>query len=82
MVDVEDRELLDLELLQLRQQLGVDLVAGLGVDLAVGEVDDVLGEIAPGEVLGADQHLVEAALGKLARLPGGDFLTGLGDDVA
>ena len=37
-------EFLDLLLLELGEQLGVELVAGFGVDLAVFEIDDVLGD--------------------------------------
>ena len=61
-VDVEDREFLDLGLLQRLEQLGVELVAGLAVDLAGLQVDDVFGEVPAGQVVGAEQHLLEARL--------------------
>ena len=67
MVDVEDRELLDLGLVQRLQQLGIELVAGLAVDLARLQVDDVLGQVLAGQIVGAEQHLLQAAFGQLAR---------------
>ncbi len=41
-VDVEDRDLLETELLQRLEQLLLDLLAGLAVDLAGLQIDDVL----------------------------------------
>ena len=69
-------------LLQRREQLGVELVAGLDVDLAGLQVDDVLGEIAADQVLGADQHLLQAAFGQLARAARRHLLAGLGHHLA
>jgi hypothetical protein len=74
-VDVEDRELLDLGLVQRLQQLGIELVAGLAIDFARAEVDDVLGQILAGQVVGAEQNLLEAALGQLARAACRDLLS-------
>ncbi len=82
MVDVEDREILDLRFLQRLQQLGVELLAGLAVDLARLQIDDVLGQIPAGQVLGVEQHLLEAFLGQLAGALGRHLLAGLGDHLA
>ncbi len=81
-IDVEDVELLDLLVLELGQELGVELGPGLGIDLARLEVDDVLGDVAPGEVVRGDQHLLQAAFRELARLAGGDLLARLRHDLA
>ena len=81
-IDVEDREFLDLLILQLGQQLGVELVAGFRIDRARLQVDDVLGDVAAREVVGGDEHLLQAALGQLARLARGDLLARLDHDLA
>ena len=81
-VDVEDREILDLLLLELGQQLRVELIAGLGDGSCRSPVDDVLGDVATGEVVGGDEHLLEAALGQLTRLARRDLLARLDDHLA
>ena len=81
-IDVEDREILDLGLFQGLQQLGAQLVAGLAVELAGLHVDDVLGQVLAGQVVGAEQHLLEAFLGQLAGALGGDLLARLGHHLA
>ena len=52
-----------------REQLLVQLVAGLGVDLAGLEVDHVLGEVMAVEVLVGDLERLEALLGELPGAP-------------
>ena len=51
--------------LQLRQQLVVELVAGLGVDLAGLHVDDVLGEVAAGKSSSVTSSSFRPLLGEL-----------------
>ena len=82
MIDVEDREFLELAAVDLGDQLGVDLLAGLTVDLAGLEVDDILGEIAAIQLLFADQDLLDAVLGQLAGDARGQLFAGLDDHFA
>ena len=64
-IDVEDRNLLETQILQRGQQLGVELLARLAVDLARLHIDDVLREIAAVQILVADQQLLQALVGEL-----------------
>ena len=81
-VDVEDREFLDLLLLQLGQQLGVELVAGFGEDLARLQVDDVLGDVAAGEVVGENSTSLRPLSASSRALARRDLLARLGDHFA
>ena len=69
-------------LLQRLQQLGVELLAGLAVDLARLHVDDVLGEVAAVQVVVADQKLFQALIGELLGETRGDLPAGLDRDLA
>ena len=82
MVDVEDRNLLETEVLQRCEQLGVELLARLAVDLARLHVDDVLGEVAAVQILVADQQLLQALVGELLGETRGDLAAGLDRDLA
>ena len=64
------------------QRLLVDLVAGLEIDLAGGEVDDVLGEIAAEQVVLGRLDRLEALVGELLGLARGDLLAALDHDFA
>ena len=70
------------ESLQRREQLGVELLAGLAVDLAGLHVDDVLGEVAAVQILVADQKLFQAFVGELLGETRGDLAAGLDRDLA
>ncbi len=65
MVDVEDRDLLEAEILQRSEQLRIELLARLAVDLARLHVDDVLGEVAAMQVGVADEELFQTLIGEL-----------------
>ena len=82
MIDVEDREVLDLRLLERLQQLGIQLVAGLAIDLAGLHVDDVLGQVLARKIGVVEEHLLQALLAQLARAPCGDLLAGLDHHLA
>ena len=64
------------------QRLFVDLVAGLEEDLAGLVVDDVLGEVAAEQVLVGRLDRLQALVGKLLGLAGGDLLALLDHDFA
>ena len=81
-VDVEDLDFLAAGLEQNLQRLFVDLVAGLEEDLAGLVVDDVLGEVAAEQVLVGRLDRLQALVGKLLGLAGGDLLALLDHDFA
>src|SRR5262245_65907755 len=76
MIDVEDRDFLEVELLQRGEQLGLELLARLAIDLARLHVDDVLGEVAAMKVLVADEQLLQALIGEFLGEPRGDLAAG------
>ncbi len=82
MVDVEDREFLQLGVLEDRDQLCVELVAGLGENLPCLQVDDVLGEVSSGEILRRDQNVLEAGFTEFTCTACRDLLAALGYDFA
>ena len=82
MVDVEQRNFLEPELLELSHQLRLDLLAGLAVDLARLLVEDILGEIAAVELLVGDEQLLQALVGELLRQARGELAAGLNHDLA
>ena len=67
--------------LQRCQQLLVELVAGLGKDLAGLLVDEFIGEIKAVKILVAHQQLLDAVFGELAGQARRDLLAGLDDDL-
>ena len=81
-VDVEDLDFLFAGGEQDLQRLLVDLVAGFEEDLAGRVVDDVLGQIAAEQVLVGRLDGLEALVGELLGLAGGDLLALLDDDFA
>ena len=81
-IDVEDEEILDLLILELRQQFCVELTPSLSVDLARIQIDNVLGKIAAGQIVGGDEHFFEATFRQLAGLARGDLFTRLDDHLA
>ena len=81
-VDLEQLQLLLAELGKRLEQLGGDLVARLGVDLAGLQVDDVLGDVAADQRLVGDAQRLDLLLLELLGEPRGDLLAGLGDDLA
>ena len=82
MIDVEDRDLLETEILERGQQLGVELLARLAVDLARLHIEDVLRQVAAVQVLVADQQLLQAFVGELLGETRGDLAAGLDGDLA
>ena len=82
MVDVEKLDLLESEFLQRLEQLFFDLLAGLAIDLAGLQIDDVLGQVAAIEVLILHQELFQALLGELVGKPRRDLAAGLDRDLA
>src|SRR5262245_3694309 len=82
MIDVEDRDFLEVDLLQRGEQLGVEFLARLAIDLARLHVDDVLGEVAAMEILVADEKLFQALIGELLGEPRGDLAAGFDRDLA
>src|SRR4029079_5853255 len=61
-VDVEDREILDLLILQLSQQIRVELIAGFSDDGTSLQVHDVSGDVTAREVVGGDEYLLQSTL--------------------
>ena len=82
MVDVEDRDFLETEIAQRGDELGVDLFARLGVDLAGLHIDDVLGEVAAMQVLVLDEEFLQAFIGELLGKTRGDLAAGLDGDLS
>ena len=82
MVDRQHRQFVDAGLLQLVEVAGRQLVTSFEQNLAGPLVDDVDGEVAPGQLLGGDELLGEAALDQLLDQTRGHLRAGLGDDLA
>src|SRR3546814_10282767 len=61
-VDRQRRQRLRADLAEPLEQILGDLLAGLGMDLAVLRIDDVLGDVAAVELLLVDELLLDALL--------------------
>ena len=81
-VDVEHRQVLDLGLDQLGQQLGRQLGAGLGEHQAGLLVDQVLGDVAPDQLLGRHVELGQPLLAQALDQPRRQLGAGLRQHVA
>ena len=81
-VDLEELQLLLAEFGEHLEQLGGDLLAGLRVDLAGLQVDDVLGDVAADQRFVGDAERLDLLFLQLVGEPRGDLLAGLGDDLA
>ena len=80
-IDVEHGQFVHIRGAQLVQHLGVEFVAGFGVNLARGHVDDIFGQIPPMQrVVGNRDRL--HLLGKLAHRAGVQLLASLDDNLA
>ena len=73
MVDVEDIDGLESLLFQGGDGLGVQLIAGLGVDLARGGIHLIAREITPHERLGGEQQRLQPIVRQAFGLTGGDL---------
>ena len=81
-IDVEHRQLGELGLDQLGQQLGRQLVAGLGVEQAGLLVDQIDRHVAPDQLLRRDVDVGETLLLQALEQPGRELGAGLGEHVA